>query len=185
MKNTVLHSPSDLDGLVVVNWMGCEMALSESGEWVPDDAGLESFRPGDVQWSHPAEPYLQMIEVLLRLDDGRSFSLRSQFDDGTGIHGLFLLSEPHESLRLAAPSAEIFRLRELVELPTGLMQVQELRRDAANNVIEILLRVDSSVILFLSGEIYEREGNRFEIVEADESILIQVDGQKPRIQASP
>lgn len=185
MEDTILHSLSDLDGQVVIKWTGCEMALSESGAWVLDNTGQEFFQSGEVRWSHPAVPHLQMIEVVLILDDGRKLSLLSQHEDGTGVHGLFLFSEPHDSLQQAAPDAAIFRTRQLVELPTGPMQVLELRRDAANNVIEMLLRVGSSVVRLLSGEVYEREGNRFEIVEVDESILIQVDGKKPHVVGSP
>ncbi|MDP9925582.1 hypothetical protein J2W25_004625 [Variovorax boronicumulans] len=185
MENTILHSFSDLDGQVVVSWNGCEMALSESGAWVLDDAGIESFRSGEVQWSHPAVPHLQMTEVVLSLADGRNFSLLSQHEDGTGVHGLYLISGPHESSQLTASAAGIYRARELVELPKGAMQVMELLRDGANNVIELLLRVDSSVIRLLSGEVYAREGNRFEIVEVDESILIQVDGKRPCAPGGP
>ncbi|MGJ7501331.1 hypothetical protein ACSFBF_13295 [Variovorax sp. ZT5P49] len=185
MENTRPHSLSELDGHVVVSWAGCEMALSESGAWVLDNTGQESFRPGEVQWSHPAVPHLQMIEVVISLADRRNFTLLSQHEDGTGVHGLYLISGSHASSRLTTPAAEIYRVRELVELPKGPMQVLELRRDAANSVIELLLRVDSSVIRFLSGEVHEREGNRFEIVEVDESILIQVDGKKPRVPDGP
>lgn len=161
------------------------MALSESGAWVLDDAGIERFRSGEFQWSHPAVPYLQMTEVVLSLADGRNFSLLSQHDDGTGVHGLYLISRPHESSQLTAFAAGIYRARELIELPKGSMQVLELFRDGANNVIELHLRVDSSVIRLLSGEVYEREGNRFEIVKVDESILIQVDGKIPRVPDGP
>lgn len=185
MENTILHSFSDLDRQVVVSWKGCEMALSENGAWVLDDAGIESFRSREVQWTHPAVPYLQMTEVVLSLADGRTFSLLSQQEDGTGVHGLYLISGLHESSQPTASAAAIFRARELVELPKGAMQVSELHRDGANNVIELVLRVDSSVIRLLSGEVYEREGNRFEIVEVDESILIQVDGKSPCAPGDP
>lgn len=63
------------------------MALSDGGEWVPNDVGIESFQLGDIQWSHPTVPYLQLIEVVISLADGRSFSLLSQHEDGTGTHG--------------------------------------------------------------------------------------------------
>ncbi|MGJ7558927.1 hypothetical protein ACSFBI_33700 [Variovorax sp. RB3P1] len=181
MEDTILHSLSDLDGQVVISWTGCEMALSDNGTWVLDNAGLESFQSGEVQWSHPAVPHLQMIEVVLSMDDGRNLSLLSQHEDGTGVHGLYLLSGPHTSPQLTTPESGIYRARELGELPTGPMQVLELRRDVSNSIIEMVLRVNSSVIRFLSGEVYERDGNRFEIIEVDESILIQVDGKKPRL----
>ncbi len=65
------------------------------------------------------------------------------------------------------------------------MQVVELRRDVSGCVVEMFLGVNSSVIRLLSGEVYEREEDQFEVVEVDESILIQVDGKKPRVPDGP
>lgn len=98
---------------------------------------------------------------------------------------LYLISAPNALSPLAVSVEGIYRTRELVELPRGLMKVLELRRDATNDVIEMLLEVDLSVIRLLSGEVYEHKGNRFEIVELDESILIQVDGTRPRAPDAP
>ncbi|WP_326536752.1 hypothetical protein [Pseudorhodoferax sp.] len=126
-----------------------------------------------------------MIEVVLSLEDGRNLSVRSQHEDGTGVHGLYLISGPSTPARLACPAAEIYQTRELTELPKGPMQVVELRRDVSGCVVEMFLGVNSSVIRLLSGEVYEREEDQFEVVEVDESILIQVDGKKPRVPDGP
>jgi len=48
-----------LDGQSILGWVGTEMALCE-------DAG----GAGPVLWTHPGAPYLQLIIVDARLEDG-------------------------------------------------------------------------------------------------------------------
>ena len=185
MTTVLPNSVSKLDQQVVVRWTGCEMAMAEGGSWEMDASGMESFAPGEIVWSHPNVPYLQFVDVCVTLADGQTLSLQSQCEDGTGVHGLYVGSAMDKGLMRIDSSSGIFRHRELSELPTGLMTILKLRRDGTtSNVIEIHVLIGSTVVQFLSGEVYEREGGRFEVVELDESILIQVDGKIPGASAT-
>lgn len=169
-----------LDQQEVVRWTGCEMALSGGGSWAMDASGMATFAPGEMVWSHPGVPYLQFVDVCATLADGQTLSLRSQFDDGSGVHGLYVEAITDEGLWRSDASSGMFRHREIAELPTGRMTIVKLRRDGAtSNVIAIDARIGSTVVQFLSGEIHERDGGRFEVVELDESVLIRVDGKFP------
>lgn len=184
MTTVLPNSVSKLDQQVVVRWTGCEMALAEGGSWEMDASGMESFAPGEIVWSHPDVPYLQFVDVCATLADGQTLSLQSQCDDGIGVHGLYVCPVTEKGLCWIDSLSGMFRHRELSELPTGLMTILKLRRDGAtSNVVELHALIGSTVVQFLSGEIYEREGGRFEVVELDESILIQVDGKVPGANA--
>ncbi len=156
------------------------MALSDSGSWEMDASGMEMFAPGEMVWSHPDVPCLQFADVCATLADGKTLSLRSQFNDGSGVHGLYVETVMDKGIEPAEPLSGIFRHREISEIPTGRMTILQVRREGAtSNVIELHVRIGSTVVQFLSGEVYERDGDRFEVVELDESVLIQVDGKFP------
>jgi hypothetical protein len=179
MSSRRAHQLSDLDQQEVVGWSAHEMALAENADWEVKDSGWQVPVPGAVVWSHPSVPFLQAIELVAHLADGRIFSLLSQPDDGSAFHGLYLL---HRQAPWPPPSdsvASIYRTRELAELPVGRITTLTLRRDSTESVMEMMCTVGSKVIRFLSGEVYDRDGGRFEIVEGDESILVQVDGKMP------
>lgn len=154
------------------------MALSDGGCWDMDASGMATFAPGEMVWSHPDIPYLQFVDVCATLADGQTLSLRSQFDDGSGVHGLYVEAFTDEGFWRPDSSSGIFRHREIAELPTGRMTIVKFRRDGAtSNVIAIHARIGSTVVQFLSGEVHERDDGRFDVVELDESVLIQVDGK--------
>ena len=50
-----------------------------------------------------------------------------------------------------------------------------MRRDADGFVVEICLNIGQKVVRFLSGEVYERGQGLFEVIELDESILVQIE----------
>jgi hypothetical protein len=179
MTNQTVHPLSDLDHQEVIRWSACEMALAASEDWDVDESGWQVVVPGTVMWTHPSVPFLQVIELVAHLADGRVFSLLSQCDDSSRSYGLCLFKREPAWLLAKDTEANIYRTREVPKLPVGLITKVALSQDSTECIPEMLCTIDFKVVRFLSGELHEREGGRLEIVEQDESILIQVDGKMP------
>lgn len=160
---------SVLQGQVVVRWQGLEMALSE---------GLPS---AGALWEDPAIPFLQLVNIDVELANGQAFRIVSQSEDGTGFHGLFVLElERPPGLSPASDLSSIYRDRELHELPTGKVVVTGLRKEGPNATIEAKLRIGDADLSLLAAEVHEQLGGCLAIVEPDESILVQVNGLRPK-----
>jgi hypothetical protein len=133
-----------------------------------------------VEWSHSSVPYLQFTTLDMQLANGQTLRLLSQLEDGTGFHGLYLV----EVEKVSEPSIEdewsIFRTREIAELPLGLSKVSVLRQDGPSAVIEASISIESHVVRLLAAEVHPRLDGKFDIVEGDESILIQLNGARPK-----
>jgi hypothetical protein len=152
---------------------GGERIMSEE----TPDTGCWEQTP--IIWEHDSIPYAQFTHVDLLLTDGRAYRLLSQFEDGTGFHGLYLC-ELVEIQEPKGPEAfSIYRTRELTELPKGLARVEVLRQDNPNAVIDVVLSIGSATIRLLSAEVHERWGGTFEVCERDETILVQLNGERP------
>lgn len=180
MQSTQVHPISRLDSQTIVRWVGTEMALG-GGEHVMSEDTPETGRweQTPIIWEHDSIPYAQFTHVDLLLADGRAYRLLSQLEDSTGFHGLYLC-ELVEIPEPKGPEAfSIYRTRELTELPTGLARVEILRQDHANAVVDVVLSVGSATIRLLSAEVHERRGGTFEICERDETILLQLNGERP------
>lgn len=160
---------TELNGRSVVKWVALEMAPT-------DQAGED----GPVLWVHDSVPYLQLSSIDVLMEDGAAYRLLAHADDGSGYYGLNLVSIP----QLDAPSSDdtgsIFRTRELKELPVGPIAVANVQADGPNAILRIELDIHSHRILCWAAEVYEENDGAFRIVEADESILLQVDGIRPR-----
>ena len=157
-----------LAGRVVTRWSGTEMALAEGRE----DRG--------VCWEDSSVPFLQFTHLDLQVDKGQVLRLLSQIDDGSGQHGFYLeeLHEPH-ALRVSDDPSSIFRERTLTELPLGEIGIVDLRLDGPNAVVEMRLALSGSEIRLVAAEVYEEHDGSLRIVECDESILIQLNGERP------
>lgn len=168
-------SLQDLDQQVIVGWRACEMALAEGGRWDMDESGRQHWVPGEAVWSHPQVPYLQFIEIWIQLVDGRVWSMLSRIDDGSGFHGLYLVTPEASESGPGVPASIGYRDRLLAELPLGLVRIKDMRRDADGFVVEMCMLIGQKVVRFLSGEVYERGQGLFEVIELDESILVQIE----------
>src|SRR5258707_907277 len=111
-------------------WRACEMALAEGGRWDMDESGRQHWVPGEAVWSHPQVPYLQFIEIWIQLVDGRVWSMLSRIDDGSGFHGLYLVTPEASESDPGVPASIGYRDRLLAELPLGLVRIKDMRRDA-------------------------------------------------------
>ena len=157
----------ELSGRSIVRWAALEMALSDGAS-----------EDGSVLWEHESVPYLQLASIDLQLEDGAIYRMLSQSDDGSGYYGLYLI--PQESLNapLALEQGSIFRTRDLNELPVGPATVRVTRAEGPNAIIQIEIAIGSRIVSCRAAEVYERDDGSFRIVDADESILLQIDGAR-------
>lgn len=165
---TKLFPISSLAGLVVTRWQGTEMALAEA------------HAASGVRWADPSIPFLQLADLHLDLANGRVFKFWSQMEDGTGFHGLYLEAVDVFPV-ISAPDdpSSIFRGRGLPELPTGAIEISELRQDGPDATVEIRLMVAGTEVRLVAGEVHEQVDGSLRVVERDESILLQLNGMWP------
>ena len=168
---------STLDGQEIVRWVGTEMAVS-GGDPV-DEGEPNVYSP--VCWYHESVPYLQLSWLDIQLADGRELTLLAQLDDGREHYGFYLVPAIAWVEALPRPPWSIYRTRELTGLPTGTAHMSILRRDGPDNVIEFSLSIGSDILSFLAAEVYEQFDGTFRIVEADENILVQLNGAMPQV----
>lgn len=164
----------------IVRWLGHEMALAGGNAVVTDETVTSGFAgESPVLWVHPDVPFWQFTELDFELKSGRVCRLLSQIDDGTGPYGLLLFELEKIQEPANAEDGSIFRTRELSGLPTGLAKFDVLRQSASGAVIEVALAIGSDVVRLLAAEIHEQHDGSLHIHEEDESILLQVNGQRP------
>lgn len=179
MNSQVLQPIAALSGAVIKQWSGVEMALG-GGNPVLDEFSNQdgAHRTTPVVWEHPSIPFAQFIHLDLALDDGRVVRIISEATGDSHIYGLHFI-EPEALVPESAVSENsIFRRRELSGLPTGAVRIEVVREQASSTVIDVCFHFNEAGVRLLAGEVYERD-EYFEIVEADESILIQLNGQRP------
>ncbi|NHZ45045.1 hypothetical protein [Massilia aquatica] len=154
----------------IIKWIATEMAISDG-----------PLGEGPVVWEDPRIPYLQLTSIDLQLGDGSIYRMLSQFDDGTenGYFGLYLVAQDVLATPYPAETGSIYRRRELSELPVGLASVVFLETNEPNAVSRIEIIVARQRVSCWAAEVYEREDGAFEIIEPDESILVQVNGKRP------
>jgi len=128
---------------------------------------------------YPSIPYLQFTDVDIQLATGKTLRLLSQLDDGTGLYGLYLVEIDKVSEASITEEWSIFRRRDIPELPLGLARIEVLRKERANSVIEANIFIATSTIRLLSAEVHPCIQGGCDIVEGDESILIQLNGVRP------
>lgn len=159
-----------LNNHFIIKWIATEMAICDGilGE-------------GPVVWEDPRIPYLQLTSIDLQLEDGSVYRMLSQLDDGTenGYFGLYLVALDVLAMPYPAGNGSIYRRRELSELPVGLANVVVLENHGPNAVSRIDIIVARQRVSCWAAEVYEREDGAFEIIEPDESILLQLNGERP------
>ena len=158
----MIHS---LNGATVVHWSAIEMALNDTS-----DASA-------LIWCHSSVPMLQLFTLHAQLLDGSFRKFSTHNDDECGI----LLSVEDQSTATADGMSPIFRSRNTPEIPCGKIMSVQLTQNRRGNVVTIDLQINSRNIKLFSGEVYERHGAAFEVVLEDESVLVQVDGQRPQV----
>jgi hypothetical protein len=159
-------SIAHLDGTTIVSWIGLEEPLIGEGT---DLEPLE-WRHPDVQFS-----YFGLVDVTL--DSGLIYRVNSYFDreDGSPF-GLMLNRIDQAAVPAPWIEGEYCRTVVLASLPAGKCAVSVVKREG-DAVIEAHVAVGAHVVRLLSGEIYPRANDEFEIVEADEMVLLQLDGR--------
>ncbi len=176
----LVHSPADLDGQEIVRWTGTEMALGGGISIVSEDTPEDrNWLETPVVWASDVIPFAQFTRIDVQLANGSAYRLLSQHKDGSGFHGLYLLRVAEIEVPEEPRPGCIYRSRELTELPVGQTRVSILRRAESNSIIEFELSIGTETIRMLSGEVYEREEGLFEVVESDESVLVQLNGERP------
>lgn len=181
MKTPSLQKLHYLDGQQIIRWTGTEMALVEGTQDSNDDdaEATGTVQPEPAQWSHPSIPFLQFINIDIQLSNGTTVRLLSQLDDGSGYYGLYLLDDDNADVPCEEEPGSIFRTRELTELPLGIATVTVVRQDGPDAIIEARIVIDAREIRLLAAEVHLRTPGVFDIVEGDESILLQLDGVRP------
>lgn len=182
MKNPTPYAILNLDGVYVDAWFGTEMCLMGGDEvsWT-DPQGTLVTQTSPICWHHPALPYSQFscIDVVLRstLRSGLVYRIHSYFEQDEGQPFGILMD------RVAAPcppkawgELDYYRTTALADMPTGQCFVKILRRDG-DAIIEAELRIGANGVRLLSAEVEPEANNTFRIMEVDESVLLQLNGQ--------
>jgi hypothetical protein len=166
-------------GLTIAKWAGLEMAIG-GGDSILDECsqGVGALTETPPVWEHSSIPFMQFAHIDILIKDGSAYRLCSRASDGTSFYGFYIREITNSKINDEFGKYSIYRLRELDKLPTGVAQVQVLRQDGKNAITEVELSIDATKVRLLAGEVYEREDG-FQIVESDESILMQVNGQRP------
>lgn len=180
MKTDSLQPITTLSGAIIKHWFGVEMALGGENQVLDEFSGRDGeLRTTPVVWEHPSIPFVQFTHLDLALTDGRVVRIISEAGCNSGIYGLHFIEREAPASETAASEYSIYRRRDLPELPTGAVRVEVVREKASSTAIDVYFHFHEAVVRLLAGEVYERD-ERFEIVEADESILIQLNGQRLR-----
>lgn len=179
MNSRVLQPIAALSGSIIKQWAGVEMALGGGNQVLDEFSDQDgAHRTTPVIWEHSSIPFVQFIHLDLALGDGRVVRIISEAAENSHIYGLHFI-EPEASMPESVASKQsIFRRRELSGLPTGAVRIEVVREKATSTAIDVYFHFNEAVVRLLAGEVYERD-EHFEIVEADESILIQLNGQRP------
>jgi hypothetical protein len=169
-----------LNGAIVERWSGVEMALSGGSEVLDEFANEDgALQTAPVVWEHSSIPFVQFTHLDLSLRDGRSVRIVAEAKGVSGSYGLRLMQLRGQATNADVPGHIIYRKQELPEFPIGAIQVEVLREANSLAAIDVLLSINGVTIRLFAGEVYERDG-KYEIVEADETILVQLNGQRPK-----
>ena len=153
-----------LQGKLILGWRGSEMALREGDVFT------------DPVWEDPSVPMLQVCPVTLTLENCLFTITTCQHNDQFGLSvAQDHLPEPEEH----HDPCSIFRTRQLAELPTGMVSKVHVELAKDNAIATIRLEIGGDTVDLKAGEVYEEWDGSLRIVYMDESILIQVNGEKP------
>ena len=124
-------------------------------------------------------PFLQLGVVQLTVVETGIVQIGTYQDDDE-----FGLARRDGETRLAFEDPDrdsIYRTRELRELPLGEITAIVIMTDARGIISEVQLTVAGFKVQVRAGEILEDHDGSLRVVLGDESILVQVDGQKPKL----
>lgn len=150
-------------GKTVRQWIGLEMALRDNVRGLPE-------------WENASIPFLQLERIDAMLDEGETARIVTyQNDDQWGIwrHDQFVDLLPHSS------EFDIYRTRELDELPLGEITDVEVKVNDRGDIAAVQILVAGHCLTLRAGEVYEESDGSLKIVWMDESILLDVDGRRP------
>lgn len=157
---------SSMKGQIVIRWIGMEMALRESGnDGLPD-------------WEDESIPYLQLERLDAELEVLQFARITTYQADDFGL----CRNDDLDDLPLGelTDPASIFRNRELLELPVG--RIDDVKVFIAEGEIhEMHFLIGKERMTLITGEVYEHPNKSLTIALMDESILLQVNGQRPKI----
>ncbi|WP_169972925.1 hypothetical protein [Tautonia rosea] len=147
-----------LAGKAVARWVGVEMAIRERGP-----SGLPQFED-------PVIPFLQLHTLYAEFGDAVLRVGTYQNDDTWGlcINGVRAIPD------WPAGEGSIFRMRELAELPLGLVEGVDSVLGASGDLIEVTLRLAAGSLVLWAGEVYEEPGGGLRVVHPDESVFVSV-----------
>lgn len=174
MKDWIEQQVDGLNALCggdVARWIGIEMAVREDPK---------------PQWFDDSVDVLQLGRLDLVISSGAVVPLVTVQDQDSTVVAWGLCRrddlpplelEPHE------PSS-IYRTRVLSELPTGRITSVNVVQKSHGVIARVSLDVQGQEVSLRPGEVYEQWDGSLRIVEMDESILVQVDGRRPRADKS-
>lgn len=149
-----------LKGAVVTKWECIEMALSED----------------PILWDSPEINYLQCARIDIQFENRTPLSLITcQNDDEFGLY----LNGNLSPVKIPDDPHRIFKYRILHELPLGTISEVLPWKNLSNNIATVYITIDENTISFIAAEVYQHQDGSFFIREMDESILVQINGQKP------
>jgi hypothetical protein len=155
-----------LIGLSVVGWIGIEMAVRDEGE------------DGCPQWYDPGIPALQVGRLDILVAEGTVVNIVTVMI-GT-CWGLARTDGLPPLYPAPAVGKSIYRDRMLSELPVGVIQAAEVAVEEDDTIHSVYLSVAGHTIHLRAAEVQEELDHTLRIVDCDESVLIQVDGKRPR-----
>lgn len=156
-----------LQGCNIRQWVGIEMAVRE--------VGLD----GRPQWYDDSIQALQLdrLDLVLSNDQVRSI-VTYQNNTHWGLCRRDNL--PPSELRSSTPD-NIYRERTLSELPLGVVDSVKLFFDenGDDDISEVQLIINGHTVSIKAAEVYEQVDGSLKIVFSDESILVQVETERP------
>jgi hypothetical protein len=155
-----------LRGNTIIDWLGAEMAVRESG------------KNGLPQWYDDSIAVLQFSRIDMVFSNSQFSSILTyQNDDHWGLYRKDDL--PILKFQNMEPTS-IFRERHLIELPIGKIDSIEITLDKeTDDISEVKLDICGKLINLMAGEVYENPNNKLQTVKMDESVLVQLDSKRP------
>jgi hypothetical protein len=156
-----------LQGCNIRQWIGIEMAVRE--------VGLD----GLPQWYDDSIQALQLDRLDLVLSNDQVPSIVTYQND---THwGLWRRDNQPPSELPSSALDSLYRERILSELPLGVVVSVEVFFDenGDGDISEVQLIINGHTVSLKAAEVYEQVDGSLKIIFDDESILVQVDGERP------
>lgn len=153
-----------LRGKTITRWVGIEMALRET------DDGIPEFR-------HRSVNYLQMSRLDAELKDEQTARIMtSQNDTVFGLVRFDHLADIHA--HTDEVGTEFYCDRFVTELPIELVDDVKVLTDS-DVIAAVHISIGADRISMFAGEVYDDYDNIYSVRFLDESVLVQLNGERP------